>query len=199
MPENCAQDAPLCDTAQTRLRDIGCANRSGSSGACSAMLKRAVEITLGVNGRDVLITAEPQTPLLYILRNDLALNGPKYGCGLGECGACAVLVDGRAARSCVVPVGALAGKTITTLEGLGTGTEPHPVQAAFIRHQAAQCGYCLNGMIIAVVALLKRHPSPDEAQIREALRHHLCRCGTHMEILAAARSAAGLATDVAAS
>jgi nicotinate dehydrogenase subunit A len=156
------------------------------------VLNNPVEITLRVNGRDARVTAEPQTPLLYILRNDLALNGPKYGCGLGECGACAVLVDDHAARSCVVPVGGLAGKSVTTLEGLGTDTTPHPVQAAFIRHQAAQCGYCLNGMIIAIVALLRQHPSPDEAAIREALRHHLCRCGTHMEILAAARSAAGL-------
>jgi nicotinate dehydrogenase subunit A len=156
------------------------------------MLNTPREMSLRINGAETRITAEPDTPLLYILRNDLQLNGPKYGCGLGECGACAVLIDDHAARSCTVPVGALAGKSVITLEGLGTATAPHPVQTAFIEHQAAQCGYCLNGMIIAVVALLKRNPSPGEETIRDALRHHLCRCGTHMEILAAARSAAGL-------
>src|SRR5437868_4851306 len=109
--------------------------------ACVTMPSSPVEITLRVNGSDARVIAQPQTPLLYVLRNDLGLNGPKYGCGLGECGACAVLVDDHAARSCVVPVGALAGKSVTTLEGLGTAAEPHPVQAAFIRHQAAQCGY----------------------------------------------------------
>lgn len=154
------------------------------------MLKGAVDIDLTINGAATRITAEPETPLLYILRNDLCLNGPKYGCGLGECGACAVLVDDHAARSCTVPVGALSGKSVVTLEGLGTSAAPHPVQTAFIENQAAQCGYCLNGMIIAIVALLKHNQSPSEDDIRNALRHHLCRCGTHMEILAAARSAA---------
>jgi nicotinate dehydrogenase subunit A len=156
------------------------------------MLNRTVGISLRVNGAEMRIAAEPDTPLLYILRNDLQLNGPKYGCGLGECGACAVLVDDHVARSCTVPLVAVAGKSVVTLEGLGTERGQHPVQTAFIEHQAAQCGYCLNGMIIAVVALLKRNPSPDEDAIRDALRHHLCRCGTHVEILAAARSAAGL-------
>ena len=150
-------------------------------------------MTLRVNGRDARIVADPQTPLLYALRNDLALNGPKYGCGLGECGACAVLMEDRACRACMVPVGAVAGREITTLEGLGSADAPHPVQAAFIRHQAAQCGYCLNGMIIATVALLRKTAAPDEQMIRDALRHHLCRCGTHMEILAAVRAAAGVA------
>ena len=159
------------------------------------MLNGAIEINLTINGADARITAEPETPLLYILRNDLCLNGPKYGCGLGECGACAVLIDDHAARSCAVPVGALSGKSVTTLEGLGTSASPHPVQAAFIENQAAQCGYCLNGMIIAIVALLKRTSSPSEEDIRGALRHHLCRCGTHMEILAAARSAAAIYRD----
>lgn len=156
------------------------------------MLNGTVEIDLTINGAAKRITAEPETPLLYILRNDLCLNGPKYGCGLGECGACAVLIDDHAARSCTVPVGALAGTSVVTLEGLGTSAAPHPVQAAFIENQAAQCGYCLNGMIIAVVALLKHNASPSENDIRNALRHHLCRCGTHMEILAAARSAAAM-------
>jgi nicotinate dehydrogenase subunit A len=131
-------------------------------------------------------------PLLNVLRNDLGLNGPKYGCGLGECGACTVLVDGVAARSCALPVGGVAGREITTLEGLASGGVLHPVQQAFIDTQAAQCGYCLNGMIMATVALLQRTPNPSDAQVRAALSHHLCRCGTHLEILAAVQRAAQL-------
>lgn len=147
-------------------------------------------VTINVNGKDVVVRAAPDTPLLYILRNDLELNGPKYGCGLAECGSCAVLADGKVVRSCVVPLAA-AGKTkITTLEGLGAADNPHPVQAAFAKHNAAQCGYCLNGMIIAVTGLLNAKSNPTEDDIREALRHHLCRCGAHIEILAAAREAA---------
>ena len=156
-------------------------------------ISKAMDITLNVNGQEERLTVDPQTILLYVLRNDLSLNGPKYGCGLGECGACAVLIGDDAVRSCVVPISAAVGRTITTLEGLGTPTKPHPVQAAFIQHQAAQCGYCLNGMIIAIVALLRRIPCPEEESIRDALRHHLCRCGTHMEILASARAVAGIA------
>jgi nicotinate dehydrogenase subunit A len=144
---------------------------------------------LNVNDAVESVEASPETPLLYILRNDLSLNGPKYGCGLGECGACAVLVDGRAVRSCTVPLSAVGVRCVTTLEGLGTPQNLHPVQAAFIDEAAAQCGYCLNGMIIATASLLNRNADPDEDDIREALRHHLCRCGTHMEILAAARRA----------
>ncbi len=144
---------------------------------------------LNVNGSDHRIAAAPETPLLLVLRNDLALNGPKFGCGLGECGACLVLVGDRPVRACSTPVSAIGDQPVTTLEGLARDGEPHPVQAAFIRHQAAQCGYCLNGMIMATVALLKRVPDPDEAAIRKALRRHLCRCGTHMEILAAVRDA----------
>ena len=157
------------------------------------MLNSPVEITLRVNGRDAHVTAEPQTPLLYILRNDLALNGPKYGCGLGECGACAVLVDGRPVRSCTVPLKAVGSRQVTTLEGLAKPGHLHAVQRAFIEEAAAQCGYCLNGMIIAIVGLLEANAEPDENDIREALRHHLCRCGTHMEILAAARRAVAYA------
>ncbi|WP_182086248.1 (2Fe-2S)-binding protein [Aureimonas sp. ME7] len=149
-----------------------------------------VSFRLHVNRESVTVETAPDTPLLYVLRNDLALNGPKYGCGLGECGACAVLVGDRAVRSCTLPVSALRDRAVTTLEGLGTPDAPHPVQAAFIAAQAAQCGYCLNGMIIATVALLRRNPHPDEDAIRQALRHHLCRCGTHREILAAVRDAA---------
>ncbi|QKK33701.1 (2Fe-2S)-binding protein (plasmid) [Rhizobium indicum] len=148
---------------------------------------------MNVNDAVESVEASPETPLLYILRNDLSLNGPKYGCGLGECGACAVLMDGRAVRSCTVPLGAVGARRVTTLEGLGTPEHLHPVQAAFIDEAAAQCGYCLNGMIIATAALLNRNTDPDEDTIREALRYHLCRCGTHMEILAAARRAVAYA------
>jgi nicotinate dehydrogenase subunit A len=147
---------------------------------------------LDVNGSQWAVEADPKTPLLYILRNDLALNGPKFGCGLGECGACSILVDGRALRACTIPLSAIGARRVTTLEGLGDEDNLHPVQQAFIDAAAAQCGYCLNGMIIATVALLKRNPSPDEADIREALRHNLCRCGTHIEILAAVRGAVEL-------
>ena len=150
----------------------------------------AAPIQLTVNGRPESLSVPPDAPLLTVLRNDLALNGPKYGCGLGECGACMVLIDGIAVRSCVVPVRAAAGRTVMTLEGLGTTRAPHPVQQAFIDAQAAQCGYCLNGMIVSTVALLARTPRPSEQQIRDALSHNLCRCGTHLEILEAVRLAA---------
>lgn len=146
--------------------------------------------TLTVNQATHTVQAEPDTPLLYVLRNDLALNGPKFGCGLGECGACTVLVDGMAARSCVLPVRGAERRGITTLEGLGTRDAPGPVQQAFIDHQAAQCGYCLNGMIMSAHALLLRNPHPTEDEIRQALQYNLCRCGTHVEILAAVRAAA---------
>jgi nicotinate dehydrogenase subunit A len=148
-----------------------------------------------VNGYEHALTVVPSTPLLYVLRNDLELNGPKFGCGLGECGACAVLIDGDCVRSCVVPVGNVAGGQVTTLEGLGTAEHPHPIQQAFITAQAAQCGYCLNGMIIATKALLDRTPRPTDAQIRRALQYQLCRCGTHLEILAAVRLAAVLLAE----
>jgi len=148
-------------------------------------------IRLTVNGRIHDINADPDTALLYVLRNDLELNGPKYGCGLGECGACAVLIDGVAARSCVIPVEGCVGRDIITLEGLGSRDHPDPVQHAFIAEQAAQCGYCLNGMIISTKALLLRNPHPSEAEVLEALRYNLCRCGAHIEIMRAAMRAAG--------
>lgn len=150
---------------------------------------------LEVNGvrHEFELTEAPT--LLHVLRNDLRLNGPKYGCGLGQCGACSVLLDGRLVRSCVVPAHAADGKSVTTLEGLGDRHSPHPVQQAFIDEQAAQCGYCLNGMIMATVALLRRHPQPTDAQAREALAHHLCRCGTHIEILKAVQRAAVLTAN----
>lgn len=143
-----------------------------------------------VNGRRRRLRVPADAPLLGVLRNDLALNGPKYGCGLGQCGACTVLLDGKAARACVIPVGAVAGRSVVTLEGLGSRDAMHPVQQAFVDAQAAQCGYCLNGMIMSTVALLSRQPRPTEAQVRDALSHNLCRCGTHLEILEAVRLAA---------
>jgi nicotinate dehydrogenase subunit A len=151
---------------------------------------------LTVNGKTSDVDAAPDTALLYVLRNDLGLNGPKYGCGLGECGACAVLIDGQAARSCVIPIQGCVDREITTLEGLGSRDHPDPVQQAFISEQAAQCGYCLNGMIITTKALLNIDPHPSLQQIREALRYNLCRCGAHLEILRAAMRAAGHAVEV---
>ena len=154
-------------------------------------------IRLRVNGRVEHLAVDGAVPLLTVLRNDLGLNGPKYGCGLGQCGACTVLVDGVAARSCAMPLAGVAGRELTTLEGLGSAQALHPVQQAFIETQAAQCGYCLNGMIMATVALLRRQPQPSDAQARAALSHNLCRCGTHLEILAAVQLAARLTAQAA--
>ena len=165
-------------------------------------------LRLRINGRVVELDVDGAAPLLAVLRNDLGLNGPKYGCGLGECGACTVLVDGVAARSCAMPAAGVAGREVTTLEGLAgpDGLHPaersrlHPVQQAFVDTQAAQCGYCLNGMVMTTVALLRRQPQPTDAQARAALSHNLCRCGTHLEILAAVQRAAVLmAADTAPS
>jgi len=153
-------------------------------------------IRLAVNGRIHDVNAASDTALLYVLRNDLQLNGPKYGCGLGECGTCTVLIDGGAARSCVIPIQGCIGREIVTLEGLGSREHPDPVQSAFISEQAAQCGYCLNGMIMSTRALLNRTPHPSEADVIEALRHNLCRCGAHIEIMRAAMRAAGHALEV---
>lgn len=149
-------------------------------------------IALVVNGRAVSLAVPRDAPLLTVLRNDLQLNAPKYGCGLGECGACTVFVDGVEARACVIPVGGVEGRSITTLEGLAADGALHPVQRAFIEAQAAQCGYCLNGMVMSTVALLKRYPNPTEQQTRSALAHNLCRCGAHLEILQAVQRAAEL-------
>jgi len=158
----------------------------------------APPVALQVNGQTHTLAVDGRVPLLQVLRNDLGLNGPKYGCGLGECGACAVLIDGVAARSCCIPLDGVAGRAVTTLEGLGSADRLHPVQQAFIDTQAAQCGYCLNGMLLATVALLQRYPQPTDAQARTALQHHLCRCGTHLEILAAVQRAAELLAGPAA-
>ena len=150
----------------------------------------AVAVNLKVNGVNRSVAAEPDTPLLYVLRNDLELNGAKYGCGLSQCGACTVLIDGKAVRSCVTPIGALEKSEITTIEGLGTIDKPHPLQQAFIAEQAAQCGYCTNGMIMSAKELLDRNPRPSEPEVRAALAGNLCRCGTHNRILRAVLRAA---------
>ena len=147
-------------------------------------------INLKVNGVPHSVTAEPDTPLLYVLRNDLELNGAKYGCGLSQCGACTVLVDGRAVRSCVTPISALETSEITTIEGLGSIAKPHALQQAFIEEQAAQCGYCTNGMIMSAKELLDRNPRPSEPDVRAALAANLCRCGTHNRIIRAVLRAA---------
>jgi nicotinate dehydrogenase subunit A len=140
---------------------------------------------LNVNGAVRSVTVESGTPLLYVLRNDLELSGPRFGCGLSQCGACTVLIEGKPTRSCVFPVDAAAGKKVTTLEGLGTANTLHPLQRAFAAEQAAQCGYCANGMIMTAKALLDRNARPTEAQVRKALGANLCRCGTHNRIVRA--------------
>jgi aerobic-type carbon monoxide dehydrogenase small subunit (CoxS/CutS family) len=149
-------------------------------------------MTLKVNGQDHQIDVEPDTPLLYVLRDDLKLNAAKYGCGLGQCGSCTVIVDGKAVLSCVTPVLLLEGKQVTTLEGLGTTAAPAPIQRAFMEEQAAQCGYCIAGMMMRAQALLQRNSKPTDEQIRAELAPHLCRCGTHMRILRAVHRAARL-------
>jgi nicotinate dehydrogenase subunit A len=150
----------------------------------------AMKITLNVNGKPVAITADdPQMPLLYALRDDVGVHGPRFGCGLGQCGACTVLVDGNAVRSCVMPVATLTGKKIVTLEGLGAGGKPHPLQQAFIDEQAVQCGYCINGMIMQAAALLRTNNRPTEQEIKAALAENLCRCGTHLRIVRAIKRA----------
>jgi len=146
--------------------------------------------TLTVNGESRSIKASPDTPLLYVLRDELGLNAAKYGCGLGQCGACTVMVDGKAVFSCITPVMLLEGRMITTLEGLGNPDAPGPMQRAFIAEQAAQCGYCIPGMMMRAQALLNRNPRASDEAIRSELQPHLCRCGTHMRILRAIRRAA---------
>jgi len=148
-------------------------------------------ITLTVNGKKHTVSAEPETALLYVLRNDLKLKGARFGCGLGQCGACTVLVDGKPVQSCDFPMSATAGKTIITIEGLAPDGELHPLQSAFITEQAAQCGYCVTGIIMAAKALLDANPRPADAEIRSALKGNLCRCGTHQRILNAIKRAAG--------
>ena len=147
-------------------------------------------ITLLVNGKSHALDVEPDTPLLYVLRDNLQLHGPKFGCGLAQCGACTVIVAGKAIRSCSTPVAEVGGRGVTTLEGLGSVAKPHPIQRAFIEEQAAQCGYCINGMVMTAKALLDRTPNPSDREIRRALADNLCRCGTHQRILKAVKRAA---------
>jgi nicotinate dehydrogenase subunit A len=147
-------------------------------------------ISLKINGSQREVPSAADTPLLYVLRNDLALNGAKFGCGLAQCGACTVLIDGRAVRSCITEIGTIGQAEITTIEGLGTIEKPHPLQQAFIDVQAAQCGYCINGMIMTAKDLLDRNPRPNAAEVREALAGNLCRCGTHNRIVRAVLRAA---------
>jgi len=149
------------------------------------------KVSLRVNGKTQVVDAEPDMPLLYALRNDLQLNGPKFGCGLAQCGACTVIMDGNAIRSCVTPLNTAQNKAVTTLEGLGNTKKMHKIQQAFVDEQALQCGYCINGMIMTTKALLDKNPKPSDAQIKEALAGNLCRCGTHLRILRAVKRASG--------
>ena len=148
-------------------------------------------ISLKVNGKTQVVNVDPETPLLYVLRNDLQLNGPKFGCGLAQCGACTVIMNGNAIRSCVTLVSAVQNQPVTTLEGLGSTKKMHKIQQAFVDEQALQCGYCINGMIMTSKALLDKNPKPTDSQIKEALAGNLCRCGTHTRILRAVKRASG--------
>lgn len=148
-------------------------------------------ISLKVNGKQRVVDADPQSMLLYALRNDLKLTGAKFGCGLAQCGACTVIMDGAAIRSCSTPLAAARNRQITTLEGLGTAARPHPLQKAFIEEQAGQCGYCLNGMLMSAKALLDKNPRPTDGDIKKALAGNLCRCGSHLRIVRAVKRAAG--------
>jgi len=151
------------------------------------------EFVLHVDRRPVKVQAEPDMPLLYALRNDVELNNPKFGCGLAQCGACTVHLDGVPARSCVIPVSAVGNKQVTTIAGLGTAEKPHPLQKAFVAEQVPQCGYCINGWIMTAAAFLKTHPKPSDAELREALAGLKCRCGTHIAMLRAIKRAAATA------
>jgi nicotinate dehydrogenase subunit A len=148
-------------------------------------------ISLNVNGKRRVVDTNPDTPLLYVLRNDLSLNGPKFGCGLAQCGACTVIMDGNAIRSCVTPLNAAQNHAVTTLEGLGSTKKMHPLQQAFVDEQAVQCGYCINGMIMTAKAFLDKNPKPSDSDIKQALDGNLCRCGTHTRILRAVKRASG--------
>jgi len=149
-------------------------------------------IRLSVNGRQRDVAVDSDVPLLYVLRNDLGLHGTKFGCGLGQCGACTVLVGGQAVRSCLIPVQSVVGQEVITIEGLGSPERPHPLQAAFIEEQAAQCGYCTAGIIMAAKAFLDQTPRPTEAQLRQALAGNLCRCGTHVRVIRAVMRTAAM-------
>jgi nicotinate dehydrogenase subunit A len=147
-------------------------------------------ISFTVNGKSQVVNTDPSTPLLYVLRNDLELNGPRFGCGLAQCGACTVIINGEAARSCVMPVSGAKGKSITTLEGLGSVEKPHFLQKAFTEEQAAQCGFCMNGIVMNAKVLLDKNPHPTEAEIKAGLAGSLCRCGSHLRVIRAIQRAA---------
>jgi len=149
------------------------------------------QITLRVNGKARTVDTDPNTPLLYVLRDDLELQGPRFGCGLSQCGACTVIIDGETVRSCSVPVRAARNRNITTLEGLGSVAQPHPLQKAFIEEQAAQCGFCMNGIVLTAKVLLDKNPNPTDAEIKRALDGVLCRCGSHLRVIRAVKRAAG--------
>jgi nicotinate dehydrogenase subunit A len=148
------------------------------------------QISLNVNGKVRVADVDFATPLLYVLRDNLGLHGPRFGCGLGQCGACSVLIDGRSVRSCTTPASAAQNKHITTLEGLGSVAHPHPLQKAFVDEQAAQCGYCMNGMIMGAKVLLDKNPHPTVSEIKQSLNGYLCRCGTHLRVIRAIQRAA---------
>ena len=148
------------------------------------------QISLNVNGKARVVDADSSTPLLYVLRDNLGLHGPRFGCGLGQCGACTVIMDGKSVRSCTIPSSAAQNKRITTLEGLGNAARPHPLQKAFIDEQAAQCGYCMNGMIMTAKVLLDKNPRPSVAEIKQGLNGNLCRCGSHLRVIRAVQRAA---------
>jgi nicotinate dehydrogenase subunit A len=164
--------------------------RAGNGATLGTGARAMKNFTLRVNGHERRVKAEPDTPLLYVLRNDLDLKGPRFGCGLGQCGACSVIIDGKATRSCITPLSTVGSRTVTTLEGLGSSRRPHRIQQAFIDAQAAQCGYCINGMIMTAKAFLDRNPRPSEDEVRRALAGNLCRCGTHPRIVEAVMHAA---------
>ena len=147
-----------------------------------------MEIT--VNGRSLTVAADGETPLLYVLRNDAGCKGVRYGCGVGQCGTCTVIIDGKPVQSCDVPVSSVAGKSITTVEGIGSAEKPHPLQSAFVEEQAAQCGYCITGIIMSAKVLLDTNPAPSDDQVKQALEKNLCRCGTHLRIVRAIQRAA---------
>jgi nicotinate dehydrogenase subunit A len=148
------------------------------------------QISLTVNGKVRVVDADLSTPLLYVLRNNLGLHGPRFGCGLGQCGACTVILEGKSVRSCTMPTSAAQNKRITTLEGLGNAAHPHPLQKAFIEEQAAQCGYCMNGMVMTAKVLLDKNPHPTVAEIKQSLNGNICRCGSHLRVIRAVQKAA---------
>lgn len=184
--------APATDRRKLITDGVGAAlTLAGGAALLAACETGGSSLQINVNGRSHDVVATPQTPLLYVLRNELDLQGPRFGCGLAECGACTVQLDGRPIRSCITPVSAAAGKSVKTLEGLGTLARPSKLQRAFIDQQAAQCGYCISGMIMEADAFLRSNPKPSVADIKNALNAHLCRCGTHYRIVRAVQAAAG--------